>query len=174
MKNIAIIGLSVILAASSIFGIILYGQRNDSMDALRMSEKKAADLSEQVAELKQEIRHLGAQLQENRAQREKEANTAKARVSELQRSIDEKNQMLFEFEERTDGLHAALGVEKETVETLSHELEAKDAILVELKETLGAVRSQLASVEGQLTAGKDQIEVLQHRIRSLKNDKAAR
>ena len=58
MKNIAIVILSVVLAASIISGIALYGQRVDTEKALQVSEKKAADSNDRVGQLNQEIVNL--------------------------------------------------------------------------------------------------------------------
>ena len=111
MKNIAILVLSVALAAAIIFGFIFYQKYIDTHDALIISENKVSGLNEKVAQLNRETSLLQDQIKEN-AERLAQLERAKEHIAELQNAITVKDQRLSECEETLLSLASWAGEKK--------------------------------------------------------------
>jgi len=134
MKNIAIIALSVVLAAAIIFCLIFYPKYLDTKDALSTNEKNVATLKEENSAMKDQI--------QNYADSSKELEKVKIHISELTNTVKIKDQSLSEFEEKLGTLENAFEEKKKAEEILRAEFSAKDQTLSELEEKLGKLESE--------------------------------
>lgn len=111
MKKIAIIVLSVALAAAIVSGLIFHLKYIDTKDALLISENNLSGLHEKLAQLNQETSMLQDQLRKS-TERLKELEGAKERVSELENAITVKDHRLSEYEETLHALESWDGEKK--------------------------------------------------------------
>jgi len=111
MKKIAIIVLSVALAAAIVSGLIFHLKYIDTRDALLISENNLSGLNEKLTKLNQETFALQKQLHKN-AGHLKELEGAKEQVSELENAITMKDQTLSECEETLRILESRPGEKK--------------------------------------------------------------
>jgi chemotaxis protein MotB len=114
MRNIAIIALSVVLAAAIVSGLILHRKYLDTKDALLSSEKNLFDLNEKFTQLNQETSALRDQIRKN-SEGLKELKSAKVHTSELENAIKMKDQTLSEFKDE-------IVKGKSEIEGLKHQL----------------------------------------------------
>jgi predicted RNase H-like nuclease (RuvC/YqgF family) len=135
MRTIAIVILSVILAAAIVSGTVLYQRHRDARDALLMSEKRATDLEVKVSQLNRETSALHDQLRE-RSERVHELEGAQIIISELEQVIGEKEKII-----RT--LQKDLEQEINANEPLRTELASKEASLTKLQEQLNSTHSHI-------------------------------
>jgi chemotaxis protein MotB len=184
MKNIAIIALSVVLAAAVIFCLIFYPQYLDTKDALSTSEKKLVTLKEEhsavekkLSPLKEEnsaienklslLKEENIQLaEENSAMKDQIQNLAdsseelekvKVHISELTNTVKRKDQTLSEFEEKLGTLENAFEEKKKAEETLRTELSSKDEVVTELKEELSTKNVMIAELQEKLKTSQSNI-----------------
>ena len=111
MKKIAIIVLSVALAAAIVSGLIFHLKYIDTRDALLISENNLSGLNEKLTKLNQETFALQKQLRKS-AERLKELEGAKEQVSALENAITMKDQRLSEYEETLRVLESWAGEKK--------------------------------------------------------------
>jgi predicted RNase H-like nuclease (RuvC/YqgF family) len=111
MRNIVIVVLSLALAAAIISGFIFYQKSIDTQDALLISENNLSGLHEKVTRLNQETASLQDQIKKN-AERLKELEGAKKRISELEHAITVKDQAISECEETLLSLASWAGEKK--------------------------------------------------------------
>jgi len=151
MRNIAIIILSVVLAAAIIAGLILYQRHLDTRASLLISKKSLSELNEKVAQLNQKASALHNQIQKS----------AQESIAILENTIKIKDQRLSQF--------------KEKIHTLERDLEegrkAKDAILTELQERLQGSQSHIRYLEEEVAKVHDEIQELQRQLIDLKGQK---
>jgi peptidoglycan hydrolase CwlO-like protein len=102
VKDIAIVLLSLVLAAAIISGLILYQRHRDTKDSLLISEENLSGLNENVSQLGQENSALRDQIHKN-AKRHKELDSTQGRISELETVIRMKDQIISESEESAQG-----------------------------------------------------------------------
>ena len=171
MRNIAIIVLSVILAAAIISGSILYRDYTDTKDTLLISEKNLSDLNEKLTQLNQETSVLQDQVRKN-AQALKELESANELISELESAINVKDQRLSEFGETLRTLQGELEEEKKTKEAFWTELVSKNAIITELQERLQGSQSHTLSLKDEISKDQNEIEGLEGKLLALKGEKA--
>jgi chemotaxis protein MotB len=146
MKNIAIIALSVVLAAAIIFCLIFYPQYLDTKDALSTSEKKLVTLKEENSAMKDQI--------QNYADSSRELEKVKVHISELTNTVKIKDQSLSEFEEKLGTLENAFEEKKKAEEILKEELSAKDVMIADLQEKLKTFQSSLRYIKDIIEKGK--------------------
>ena len=146
MKNIAIIALSVVLAAAIIFCLIFYPKYLDTKEALSTSEKKLATLKEKNSAMKDQI--------QNYADSSKELEKVKIHISELTNMLKIKDQSLSEFEEKLGTLENAFEEKKKAEEILKEELSAKDVMIADLQEKLKTFQSSLRYIKDIIEKGK--------------------
>jgi len=161
MRNIAIIVLSVVLAAAIISGLILYQKHLDTKDALLINEKSLSDLNEKVTQLNQETSALQDQIHKN-AKKLMELKSAKESISKLESAIKMKDQRLSEFKGMLHTLERDLEEEKET----------KDAMVAELQERLQGSQSHIRYLEEEVAKGHNEIQEIQRQLLDLKGQKA--
>ncbi|MBL7176335.1 MAG: OmpA family protein [Desulfobacteraceae bacterium] len=167
MKNIAIIALSVVLAAAIIFCLIFYPKYLDTKDALSTSEKKLVALKEERSviekklsplkeeniQLKEENSAMKDQIQ-NYADSSKELEKVKVHISELTNTVKIKDQSLSEFEEKLGTLENAFEEKKKAEEILRAEFSAKDTMIADLQEKLKTFQSSLRYIKDIIEKGK--------------------
>jgi len=151
MRNIAIIILSVVLAAAIISGLILYQRHLDTKASLIKSEKSLVDLNEKVAQLNKEISALHNQIQKS----------VQESIDTLENTIKNKNKRLSQLKEKIHTL--AQGLEKEK--------KAKDKILTDFQERLQGSQSRIHYLEADATKAHNEIEELQRQLIDLKGQK---
>lgn len=171
MRNIAIIILSVVLAAAIIFGIIFYQRHHDTRDALQISEKKLAEAGETLSKLNQENLSLRDQIRKN-AEHLQELKNAQARISELENAITMKDQALSGFNETIRMLKRDLTEESKTKEALRTELASKDAMITELQEKFQPTQSHILNLEQEIAKAHNEIQGLEQKLLSLKGEAA--
>jgi len=164
MRNIAIIVLSVILAAAIISGSILYRDYIDTKDTLLISEKNLSDLNEKLTQLNQETSVLQDQVRKN-AQALKELESAKELISELEKAITMKDQVISELEKMIRIFQKSLEQEKETKEALFTDLASRDSLITELQKRVQGFQSNIRYLEEQIAKEQNEIEGL-HRAHS--------
>ncbi|MBC8458392.1 MAG: OmpA family protein [Deltaproteobacteria bacterium] len=170
MKNIAIIVLSVLLAAVLVFGFILYKRHLDTKESLPISEKNLSELNEKVSRLNQEISKFQDQVRKN-AERLKQLEAAQARISKLEKAITMKDQIISEFEKTTRTLEQGLEKEKKANENLKAEFASKDAIVTELQEGVQGFQSNIIYLEEEIAKEHNEIEGLHRELLALKGEK---
>lgn len=161
MRNIAIIVLSVVLAAAIISGLILYQKHLDTKDALLINEKNLSDLNEKVTQLNQETSALQDQIHKN-AKKLMELKSAKESISKLESAIKMKDQRLSEFKGMLHTLERDLEEEKKT----------KDTMVAELQERLQGSQSHIRYLEEEVAKGHNEIQEIQRQLLDLKGQKA--
>ena len=160
MKNIAIIVLSVVLAAAIISGLILYQKHLDTKASLLISKKNLSDLNEKVAQLNQETSALHNQIRTN-AKQLMELKSAKESIATLENTIKTKDQRLSKFKEKAHTLE----------QDLEEERKAKDAVLTDLQERLQGSQSHIRYLEEEVAKVHDEIQELQSQFINLKGQK---
>jgi len=171
MKNIAIIVLSVLLAAALVFGFILYKMHLDTKDSLLISEKSLSELNEKVSRLNQEISKFQDQVRKN-AERLKELEAAQVLISKLEKAITMKDQIISEFEKTTRTLEQGLEKEKKANENLKAELASRDAVVTELQERLKDAQSRILYLKEEIARDENEIKGLEGKLLSLKGEKS--
>jgi len=171
MRNIAIIVLSVILAAAIISGLILYREYIDTKDTLQISEKNLSDLNEKLTQLNQETSVLQDQVRKN-AQSLKELESAKELISELENAITMKDQVISELEKMIRIFQKDLEQEKKTKVALFTDLVSKNALITELQERLQGAQSHILSLKDEISKDQNEIEGLEGKLLALKGEKA--
>jgi len=96
MRNIAIIVLSVVLAAAIISGLILYQKHLDTKASLLISKKSLSELNEKIAQLNQETSALHNQIRTN-AKQLMELKSDQESIAKLENTIKMKDQRLSQF-----------------------------------------------------------------------------
>ena len=137
MKNFTIVVLAVLLVAAIISGVWKYVDVNDK---LTVSNKEILDLNEKVAQLDKERSELYGQIKKN-AERLKELESAKFRISQLEDEIKVKDQALSRLDEKIRKLEEGSKEEKEIGESLRKELSSMDDMVAGLKEKLQMEKS---------------------------------
>jgi len=161
MRNIAIIVLSVALAAAIISGLILYQRHLDTKNSLLISKKSLSELNEKVTQLNQETSALQDQIRKN-AKQLMELKSAKEYISKLENAIKLKDQRLSELKENIHTLERSLQEERK----------AKDATLTDLQERLQGSQSHIRYLEEEVAKGHNEIQELQNQFINLKGQKA--
>jgi chemotaxis protein MotB len=159
MKNLAIILLSVLLAAALISTFMIYRQHLNTKDALLSNENKLSELNQEVIQFRRENSELRDQIRKNIDQL-KELETAKKRISELKKDIDIRNQSLDEYEEKLQKLMETLEDEKKRREALWSNISSKEAMIQKLQQKFKSTQSRLSQLSGDLTKGKGEIRKL--------------
>ena len=201
MRNIAIIVLSVVSAASIISGLILYQRHLDTGDALRGSEKNVSELNEKVTQLNKEASALQDQIRTN-AKQLMELKSAKEDIAKLENAIKIKDQSLSELsalqdqirtnakqllelkssKKRISELENAIKMKdqmlselKESIHTLERNLEeerkANDTTLTDLQERLQGSQSHICYLKEEVAKGHAEIQGLQSQLINLKGQK---
>jgi chemotaxis protein MotB len=182
MRNIAIIALSVVLAAAVIFCLIFYPQYLDTKDALSTSEKKLVTLKEEhsaVEEKLSPLREENMQLKEENSAIEKrlsplreenmqlkEENSAmKDRIQNYADSSKELEKVKIHISELTDTVKRkdqTLSQFEERLGTLENALEEKKKAEEVLKEELSAKDVRIAELQ-------EKLKTFQSSLRSIKD-----
>ncbi len=170
MKNIVTIVLSLVLAAAIIFGLVLYGKYADTKDALLISEEKLAESNKKVTQFNQEISKLHDQIEKN-VELFGELKSAKERISELENTLNVKDQGLSTFEEKLKDLENQFEEEKKTKEDLETELSYRDVASSELQEKLKSSHTRILFLEDEIVKSKNVVEDLQRQLSDLETEK---
>lgn len=171
MRKIPIIVLSVLLAAAIVSVIMLYRQRQDTEDALLISEKKASSLEEKIIQLDREKGALQNQIRERTEYLEKQRNVMK-RISELENDINMRDRSISDLEEKLLKLRNDSQENDKIIAALRGELASKNQLAAELKVQLEGSASQVVSLNEELTRGNKEIERLQRSLSDLQGQKA--
>ena len=99
MRNITIIVLSVVLAATIVSGFILYQKHLDAKTSLLISKKSLSELNEKVGQLNQEVSSLQNQIRTN-AKQLMELKNAQESIVKLENTIKMKDQKLSQFKKK--------------------------------------------------------------------------
>jgi chemotaxis protein MotB len=176
MRNIAIIVLSVALAAAIISGLILYQRHLDTKNSLLISEKSLSELNEKVTQLNKETSALQDQIRTN-AKQLMELKSAKEYTSKLENAIKLKDQRLSEFKETLQGSQSHIRYLEEEVAKGHNEIQELQSQFINLKgqkalaETkkgklksiyealISDLKKQIENQEVTIKAFKDQISV---------------
>ena len=170
MRNIAIIVLSVILAAAIISGLILYRDYIDTKDTLLISKKNLSDLNEKLTQLNQETSVLQDQVRKN-AQALKELESANELISELEKAITMKDQVISELEKMIRIFQKNLEQEKDTKEALFTDLASRDTMVTELQKRVQGFQSNILYLEEQIAKEQNEIEGLRRALSDLEGQK---
>ena len=191
MRNIAIIVLSVVLAAAVISGLILYQRHLDTKASLLISKKSLSELNEKVTQLNKEASALQDQIRKN-AKKLMELKSAKEYISKLENAIKLKDQRLSELSTLQDQIHKnakklmELKSAKEYISKLENAIKLKDQRLSEFKEMLHtlernlqeerkaneALRAELSSKDSIMTDLQEKLQGSQSHIRYLEEEVA--
>ena len=176
MKNIAIIVLSVVLAAAIISGLILYQRHLDTKSSLLISKKGLSELNEKVAQLNQETSALQDQIRTN-AKQLMELKSAQESIATLENTIKTKDQRLSQFKERIQDSQSHIRYLEEEVAKVHDEIQELQSQFInlkgqkvlsetkkgQLKSTYEALitdlKKQIENQEITIKASKDQISV---------------
>jgi chemotaxis protein MotB len=169
MRKIAIIILSVLLAAAIISGFILYGEYRKTEDALLLSEKKRSSLDEKIIQLHKEKAVLQNQTQEKDEYLEKQRN-AMNRISELKNAITTKDRSISDFQDKLLKLRKDSEEKEKIIAALRSELASKDTLISDLKEKLEITRSQLASLKNEMARSEKEIEMLRRNLADIQGE----
>ena len=164
MRTIAIVVLSVILAAALVSGIVLYQRHRDTRDDLLMSERRAADLEVKVSQLNRKTSALHDRLKESFEQIQG-LERAQTRISELEQAIAEKEKTILT-------LQKDLEQEGNANEHLTSELASKETSLTELQEQLQGAHSHIHSLEGEVADTRKELRRLKAKLYTLTGEKA--
>jgi len=171
MRNTSIAILSVVLAAAIVAVIVLYQRYRNTQDTLLVNEEKVAELNETVRLLRKETSGLHDKLTKS-TERLRELEGMKARITELQRAIAEKEHLLPQFEQALSTLKRDLEEERETNASLEVELASRDASLAELQANLEGLQSYIWYLEEGIAQGHTEVEGLNRELTALERDKA--
>ena len=160
MRTIAIIVLSVVLAAAGISGLILYQKHLETKDSLLISKKNLSELNEKVTQLNKEASALQDQIRTN-AKQLMESKGSEKRILELENAIKMKDQRLSELKENIHTLERGLEEERKT----------KDAVLTDLQERLQGSQSHILYLEEEVAKRHTEIQELQSQFINLKGQK---
>jgi chemotaxis protein MotB len=100
-----------------------------------------------------------------------ELESAKKCISELEATINVKNQGLSSSEERLRNLENQFEKEKKTKAALETELSYRDVATSELQKKLKSSQSRILSLEDEIAKGKNVVENLQRQLSGLKGEK---
>ena len=202
MRIIAIIVLSVLLAAAGISGLILYQKHLETKDSLLISKKNLSELNEKVTQLNKEASALQDQIRTNAKQLMGSKGSEK-RILELENAIKMKDQRLSELSALQDQIRThtkqlmelesanedisklenaikmkdqRLSELKKNIHTLGRNLQeerkVKDAVLTDLQEMLQDSQSHIRYLEEEVAKGHKEIQGLQSQLINLKGQKA--
>jgi len=163
MRTIAIVVLSVILAAALVSGIVLYQRHRDTRDDLLMSERRAADLEVKVSQLNRKTSTLHDRLKEG-SERIQRLERAQTRISELEQAIAEKEKTILT-------LQKDLEQKGNANEHLTSELASKETSLTELQEQLQGAHSHIHFLEGEVTDTRKELRDLKARLYTFTGEK---
>jgi len=140
MKNVTIIVLAVLLAAAIISGVLFRGKYHDTKDTLRVSDERVSELNGKVADLEKESSKLYDQIKKN-AERLRELENARVRLSQLQDTIKMRDQALSALDEKIRQLEQGSKEEREIGESLRKELTSREDLVAGLQEKLQLEKS---------------------------------
>jgi chemotaxis protein MotB len=184
MKNVALITLSVLLAAGMIAGWVLFGQYKEMKTALRQGKEKIGDLNKQVAGLTGEQNRFKVQMQRC-ADDARALKKADEQIAELDERLKDKDRLISEWREKLQNSEKDLKEVNQRNEMLRKELSdrtQKNAeIEQELKRRIGDLKekesltetqlNQLKSTYDELVADlKDQIQKREATIRKTRQE----
>jgi chemotaxis protein MotB len=138
----------MLLAAAIISGSILYKKYLDTKDVILISEKKVVGLNQKVIQLNQETSALHNQIRKN-AERLKELDSARERISELEETI------------------------RILKEDLAEEKKTKGATVTELQERLQDSQSHIRYLEEEIAREQQESQQLHGQLLDLKGEKAS-
>jgi chemotaxis protein MotB len=170
MKNVVIIALSVLLAGSIIFGLILYGRYSESQTALLASEKETRALGDRIAQLEQKSASLQEEIGKL-ADQFAALQKAKHRIAELEAALVAKERELSKFGENLRQIETGYKEEKRIKDEIGAELLSKDTSLTELKEELKTCESHTLSLEEETSKSQEHLGQLQSQLSELEKQK---
>ena len=173
MKRIPIIVLSVLLAAGIISGVVLYGEYQNTRDALLSKEKKVISLDEKVRKLNQEASLLQNEIHKKTEEKMKELGKTKKRISELENIANVNDRKIVELTGKLRSLEKTYENEKEVKEALMAEVSSKDARISKLFAQLKSADSQIEILKGEIGQGSVKIEELQRRLSKIEKERRA-
>jgi chemotaxis protein MotB len=153
MRTIAIVILSVILAAACVSGIILYRRSYDAQAALQLREERIAELSAKFSAVSEETATLRHQITE--------LEGAWRRVSELEHEITRKDQAFSELNKAARTLKGELEKERQITEQVTSQLTTRNAMLTELEEQVQGLHSTIRYLEEEVARSQRELEELQ-------------
>ena len=134
-------------------------------DAMEAKEEAISGLDETVAQLREENARLSEQIGES-AERLKELEGAKLRVSQLEDEIKVKDQAFSRLDEKVRKLEQGSKEEKKIGESLRRELSSKDSMVAALREKLrGAESVAKARIEELKSAYESLISQLKKQLK---------
>ena len=172
MRKIAIIVLSVVLAAAIISSLTLYWKHVHTKDALLISEKKLFNLSEKVLQLNQEASELekAIKVKDQRLSEIKEKLHTSERDLEEEKKI--KDAMVIELQERLQGSQTHIRYLEEEAAKGHNEIQELQRQVIDLKGQKAlteAKKGQLKSTyEALISDLKKQIENQEVTIKAFK------
>jgi chemotaxis protein MotB len=169
-RNVLIVSLSVLLAASIILGFILYGRYSDSQKAVIASENKSRALNDKVAQLEQKNSSLQEEIRKY-AGRIQELKNTKGQLAELKGAAEAKAHEISDMTEKLQRLEKECTDEKQKNVEIGAELSSKDSMLADLKQELRTSESYGQFMEEGTVERKNEIAELQSRLSKLDKEK---
>jgi chemotaxis protein MotB len=151
VRNIIIV-LSLLLMASIISGLVLYGLYSDTKGTLLSSEKQLSDLNEKISQMKGETSVLHDRISKN-DQRLKDLRSAKVHTLELESEVEKKS-------------------DENTISKLREKIQNKEAMIAELQGRLKKAESQILSLNHEIGKGQNEFEQSQRILSGLKGEES--
>jgi len=198
-RNAAIWILAALLVAALIAGAILYRDHLATKEALQVSEKKLRQMNEEripsqkamIADLRQRLQTIQSQLSDLEKDRAAtlarleqlqakydaelpqvaELETAKEKISGLNRMLHARDQTITQLEERLTILESDAEKEKGVLHGLRQELSSKNARVASLERERKGNQSLIAFLEEETIKDRKEIQGLQDQLSELRGDK---
>jgi chemotaxis protein MotB len=161
MRTIAIVILSVVLAAAVVSGLILYQRYHDAQAALQLSEKRVAELSAKLGQVSEETATLRDQVTE--------LEGARTRVSELEHAINQKDHAFSELNKAVHTLTRDLEKERKITEQVTSQLTTRNTMVTELEDHVQGLHSTIRSLKEEVARSQRELEELQKRFRDVQS-----
>ena len=192
MKNVAIVVLSILLAAAIVLGFILHKHELGVQEALQAElatghseiqalQQKIAKYDTRIKELKGQVLGAGERIEAAKKRTErlesKYLDTLKgmeARLSGLENAVSLKDQVLSELKEALEKLKKDLEEARTTKDALTSRLTSKEEELSSLQNSLKEARTHIQDLEAQIRQNKARKEAMEKLKRELEEVRTAK
>jgi chemotaxis protein MotB len=144
-------------------------------DEIAKGKKEIEGFQDQLSEMRGEKAIIGTKMDQLKSTYDTnlmELKSANERVSELENTVNVKDQGLSAFKEKFYDLEKQYEEEKKAKAALETELSYRDATTIELQEKLRSSQSRILYLEGEIAKGKGEIEEIQRQLSDLETEKA--
>jgi chemotaxis protein MotB len=172
MKNIAIIALSVVLAAAVVFCLIFYPKYLDTKDALSTSEKELATFKQETSATEKKL----SPLKEENIQLKEENSAIEKKLSSSQQEniqLKEENSTMKDRLQQFADSHEELTKAKNHIAELSNTVRIKDQALAEFEVKLDTLENAFEekkkaeeTLKGELSAKNAMVAGLQEELKT--------